>query len=134
MNLAAVMDQVGDRLDQIAGLRVFRYPPDKLPPPAAVVSYPETYTFDQTYGRGMDRLTLPVVIVEGKVSDRATRGRLAEYADGSGPRSVKAIVEGGSYTAFDSVRVASIDFDAVTIGGTDYMAAVFDLDIAGQGS
>ncbi len=35
MNLADVMDQVGDRLETIAGLRVYRYPSDSPAAPAA---------------------------------------------------------------------------------------------------
>lgn len=134
MNLDAVMEQVASKVDLIADLRVFAYPPDSLTPPAAVVSYPETYTFDETYGRGSDRLTLPVVVVVGKVTDRGTRESLAAYCDGSGAKSVKQAVETGGYTALHSVRVTGIEFDVVTIGGTDYMAALFSLDITGSGS
>lgn len=133
MNLADVMDEIATKLSTIPNLRVFPYPPDSLQPPAAVVAYPETYTFDQTYVRGMDRLTVPVVIVEGKPTDRSSRDRLAEYCDGSGPRSVKAALESGDYSAFDSLRVMSIEFDVVTIAGTDYLAALFDLDVSGSG-
>ena len=31
-------------------------------------------------------------------------------------------------------RLESIEFDVVSIGGTDYMAALFTLDIAGSGA
>ena len=134
MNLADVMDEVAAKLDTIAGLRCFAYPADAVQPPAAIVSYPETITFDETYGRGMDRLTLPVVVVVGKPTDRSSRDALAAYCHGSGARSVKAVVEAGTYTAFDTVRVTSIEFDVVVIAGTDYLAALFDLDVAGAGS
>jgi hypothetical protein len=97
MNLADVMDAVGDRLDTIAGLRVFAYPPGSVTPPAAVVSYPEGIEFDATYGRGSDRMTLPVVVVVGKASDRAARDKLGAYCDGSGASSVKAVLESGEY-------------------------------------
>jgi len=134
MNVGVVADQLAARLGTIAGLRVFAYPPDSLQPPAAVVGYPETISYDETYGRGSDRLTLPVVVVDGKVSDRATRTRLAAYADGTGAKSVKAVVESGTYTAFDTVRVAAAEFDVVAIAGTDYMACLFDLEIVGSGA
>jgi len=134
MDLAAVMDQIDARLGTITGLRHYAFPPDAVLPPAAVVSYPDTLTFDETYGRGMDRMTLPVVVVVGKVSDRTTRDLLAVYCAGSGASSVKAVVESGTYAAFHTVRVMSIDFDVVGIAGVDCMAALFDLDISGQGS
>lgn len=138
MDLAEVMDAIADRLKTITGppLRCFAYPPGTLTPPAAVVAYPDTYTFDATYGRGMDRMSLPVVLVVGKVSDRSARNQLAEYCAGEGARSVKAVLESDedSYGVFDTVRVEDIDFDVATIGGTDYISAVFTLDIAGPGS
>ena len=133
MNLADVMDEVATALEAIDNLRVFPYPPDRVEPPAAVVSWPDTYTYDETYGRGMDRLSLPVVVVVGRVSDRACREELGAYADGSGDRSVKEAVETGTYTACDTVRVESVEFDVVTIAGTDYMAALFTVDVAGSG-
>ena len=105
-----------------------------MTPPAAVVSYPETIDFDQTYGRGADKMTIPVVVVVGRASDRAARDALGAYCDGSGASSVKAVLESGTYTAFHTVRVESIEFDVVTIAAVDYMAALFDLDIAGSGS
>jgi hypothetical protein len=134
MDLADVMDALAARLDTIDGLRVHAHPPGTVTPPAAVVAYPEAVTFDATYGRGMDRMTLPVVVVVGKASDRTARDQLGAYADGSGPKSVKAVVESGTYTAFDTVRVMSVEFDVIAIGGTDYLAAMFDLDISGPGS
>lgn len=134
MNLADIMDAIATQLDTITGLRVTAYPPDQVQPPAGIVTYPDSYTFDGTYGRGMDRITIPVVVVVGRVYDRATRDLIASYCDGSGTSSVKAVIEAGTYTAFDTVRVESVEFDVVTIAGTDYMAATFNLDIAGSGS
>jgi hypothetical protein len=128
------MDEVAVRLDTIAGLRVWAWPPGSVTPPAAVVSYPETYTFDETYGRGMDRITLPVVVVVGVPTERQTRDLLGQYCDGSGAASLKAVLESGTYTAFDTIRVVDIDFDTVTIGGVEHVAALFTLDIAGSGS
>ena len=134
MDLAAVMQAVSDRLDTIDGLRCSAFPPGTVTPPAAIVSYPESIDFDQTYRRGTDRMTLPVVLVVGKVSDRATRNNLAPYCKGSGASSVKEVLESGTYTAFDQVVVQKIDFDTVSIADVDYMAALFTLDIAGSGA
>lgn len=136
MNLATVMDQVAARLRTIATLagRTSEYPPDSVNPPAAIVSYPDEYMYDETFGRGMDRLMLPVVVVVGKVSDRSARNQLGAYVDGSGGSSVKQILESGSYTAFQTLRVADVNFDTVTIAGTNYIAALFILDITGKGA
>lgn len=117
MNLATVMQEIADRLDTITGLRVYAYPPDNVQPPAAVVSYPETYTFDEAFARGMDRIPdLPVVVLVGRVSDRASRDRIAGYVDGSGVQSIKAVLEvgAGQPIAFTSGSRTS---DVVTLFG-----------------
>jgi hypothetical protein len=134
MDLGDVMDQVTTQLDTIAGLRCFGYPPDNITPPAAIVTYPEEMLFDATYDRGADTITLPVIVAVGKVHDRATRNLIDAYCAGSGASSIKAVVEAGTYTAFDTVRVTRAEFDIVTIGSGDYLAAVFDLDVIGNGA
>jgi hypothetical protein len=129
------MTQIATQLDTIAGLRCFPWSAGKIVPPAAVVGWPEEITYDATYGRGMDTLTLPVIVVAGRPTDRQTVALLAKYADGSGAASVKAVVEAGSaYTAFEAVRVTSVEFDVYTIGSVDYMGALFMLDIGGSGT
>lgn len=135
MNLDAVMTEVAGRLETIAGLRVFDHPVDKLTPPTAIVSLPEI-AFDETYGRGSDRYTLPVVLAVGKMNDRASRANLAPYVAGAGPSSVKEVLEDETvpYVAFDGLRVVSVDFDVVAWGAIPYLTATFVLDIMGDGA
>jgi hypothetical protein len=135
MNLVTVMDQVGTQLDTISGLRVTDFPPDNINPPAGYVGLPEDYEFDKTYGRGMDRINnLPVIVAVSRWPDRQAFARAAEYAAGSGAKSVKAVLEAGAYSAFHTLTVTGVVFDVLTIGGTDYLGALFTLDITGQGS
>lgn len=129
------MQQIADQIDTITGLRVRGYPADSITPPSALVTYPETYTYDATYGRGMDRIEeLPVAVLVGKVADRSTRDRITQYVNGSGPASIKAVIESGTYTAFHTVRVTGVTFDVVTIAAVDYLGATFTLDITGAGA
>lgn len=134
MNLLAVMKEVGDQIDTIPGLRVHHYPPNRITPPAAVVAAPDEYVYDETFGRGMDRITLPVVVMVGKVDARASWVKLSGYLDGAGPKSIKAVVEAGTYTEFDTVRATGVEFDVVQMASVDYLAAVVSLDIAGTGA
>ena len=136
MILSDVMDDVARRLNTIEGLRAYEFPPDSITPPAAVVTYPDTYTYDGTYQRGMDRMVLQLVAVVGRASDRASRDLLSIYVDGDGPSSFKRVLESKdlpAYTAFHSLRTTGVEFDVVTIAGVDYVAALFDLDIVGSG-
>lgn len=134
MNIANVMDEIGTALGAIDGLRVFAYSADRITPPAAVVELPDPITYDETLGRGADRLTMLITVVVGRFDARTARDLLAVYLDGSAATSIKAAVDGGTYTACDSVRVTEARPDSYTIGGTTYLGAEFQLDIIGQGA
>jgi hypothetical protein len=136
MIVGDIMDEVAARLRLATSLagRTFAYPPASVKAPAAVVTYPGEYNYDATYGRGMDRMTLEVVVVVGRPNERQTRDRITRYVDGSGPESVKALVDGSDYASCDSVRVTRAGFDLTVIGGTEYLAAIFSIDVAGRGA
>lgn len=133
MNLADVMDAVASQLDTIPGLRAFGYPNVEPRPPTAVVSFPLDYEYDMAYGRGADRMTLPVIVIVGRADERTARDLLSVYLDGSGLLSVKTVLESGIYQAFDTIRVMKVETDVQTFGGADYLTALFHLDIAGSG-
>lgn len=133
MNLDDVMEEIGQVLDGIDGLRVYPYPADMVTPPAAVLSYPEV-TYDETMRRGMDRYSHPLWILVGKVSDRGAKKVIAPYLDGAGSSSIKATLEAHTWQSCDSVRVQTAIPDVVTIAAVDYLAYQFTLDIAGQGA
>ncbi len=134
MRLDLVMDEAATVLAQISGLRVFAYPPDSLTDPAGYVSYPLSVDFDQEYQRGGDQFTdLPMVLVASRVTDRAARTTVAEWASGSGPNSVKARMEEHSWTSCDDLTVTSCEFGVETIAGAQYLAAVFKATVVGPG-
>lgn len=134
MDLAAVMTELAARLRTIGEFRsVFDYPPDAISPPAAVVSWPDTVTYDQTYRRGMDRMTVPVVVLVAKPSGKAARDQLAPFMRSSGSTSVKEVLESGEYTTCHTVTVTGAEIDVVSVAAVEYLGAVFNVDIAGQG-
>lgn len=135
MNLSDVAEEIAARLDSIEGLRCFSYPPAAIHPPVAIVlnPVPGDIQYDQTYGRGMDRMTLPVILLVGRGNERAATKNIRPYLDGSGAKSIKAVLDSGAYASFDEIRVTTSGVDGVSWGGTEYQAALFDLDIAGQG-
>lgn len=134
MNIANLMDELGAALEAIPDLRVFPFSVDKINPPAAIVGWPDPLTYDSTMARGSDQLTLPVFVLVGRFVARSARDTLAAYLDGSGAGSIKAVLDGGAYTACDSVRVATAEVQAITAGGVEYLGAVFDVEIFGPGS
>lgn len=129
------MDEIGERLGTIDGLRVKPYWANSVAPPAALVSLPDRIEYDQTYGRGSDSMDLEVLVLIGKASDRASRDKIARYANGSGEGSVKATLEATGYETCDDVRVVSCEFGTEPIaGGGAYLVAVFQLNITGSGA
>ncbi|GAA2855370.1 hypothetical protein GCM10010472_10830 [Pseudonocardia halophobica] len=139
MLLSQVMDQLGDAAATIPDLRAHPYYAENVTPPAAIVGWPDEYLFDTGMQRGSDRFTIPLIVVVGRADARSSRDRLAKYADGSGPESIKQVLEGWSPTppavkAWDSLRVESIEFGISTIAGKAYLAATFSIDIEGTGA
>lgn len=117
----------------IAGLRVYDWLVDNAQIPAAMIGFPETYEFDASFNRGVDRLQIPVHVLVGRITDRSSRDNMAAFVDGSGPASIKQRLEEGTYAAFNSIRVANVTFQTVTLAGVELLAATFNVDIWGSG-
>jgi hypothetical protein len=141
MNITAVMAEVAIAL---TGLGTDESPircevgnPPNLQMPGrgsvAVVPFPDTVQYDGAYGRGMDTIDQAIVLVVGKPTDRVTAERITKYCSGEGTYSVKQVLQNFPWTTCDGVHVTNAAFDAVTIGGIDYMAVEFAIEIWGQG-
>jgi len=134
MRLDAVMDEVATVLTGITGLNVFAYPPGSLTSPGGYVSYPRSIDFDAAYGRGEDGFAdLPIVLVVGKPNDKSSRDRVAVWASGDGPQSLKRHMEAHTWTSCDDLVVTSCEFDLEMIAGTPYLAAMFKATVVGPG-
>lgn len=133
MNLSLVMDEIADQIRTIDGLQVIAFPARSVIPPAAIIDFPDSYTFDATHGRGADVLTIPVFVIAGKVWDERTRDTLSGFVDGSGDDSIKAVIEGGTYSAFDTADVTEVEFTEIVLAGNSYFGAKFTVQIAGPG-
>ncbi|MEV4212920.1 hypothetical protein [Micromonospora sp. NPDC049662] len=135
MNLEDVSGELATALGTIEGLNVPEWGVQRVQSPAVVVTLPERIDYDATYGRGSDHYPdLTVIVLVANPTQPTARQAIAAYADGSGDRSVKAAIEAHEYTSCDSVRVAWAEFDTAKYAGTDYLAAIFHLDITGKGA
>lgn len=136
MNLTDVMAELAAKLES-TGARVSDYAADSIHPPAAFVGMPERIDFDQTYGRGSDTMTVPVVVLVARTDARAGHTLLKPYADGAGPKSVKAALDSSdtnTYVSCDIVRVSTVEFPVYVAGDIKYLSAEFSVDIEGGGS
>lgn len=128
------MEEIAAKLATITGLRAHAFPADSITPPTAVVGYPETITFDTTMGRGVDSMQLPIIVFTGRLTDRAAQELLGAYLNGSGSKSIKAVILAGKpWTAMSTVRVASATVEVLSVARIEYLAAVFMVDVTGPG-
>lgn len=134
MNLAAVMDEIGDVAETIPGLHVYRWPVDEATPPAAWPTYPAEMPFDAAFQRGTDRWSGGLLVVVGRVWGRAARDQLSKYVSGDGRDSIVAAFLAHDWRACAYARPTRAVPDAIQVGGVDMLAALFELDIAGPGT
>lgn len=129
MRLAEIMDAINDTA-LLAGVvdRGYEWPTLDVNPPCLVVGYPTDVIYDVTMQRGSDRARFPVWIVCGKADARSSRDAVAVYLS-DGAQSVKTALDGNLGGVVQSCRVTTTTFENVTIGGVDYIAAAFELDV-----
>lgn len=135
MNLADVMDALAARLAAELDMSISAVPGGPITPPMAQVQYPAAYSYDGTYGRGADTLEIPIIVVASMADPLSVRERLSAMTAGSGPWSVKEVLEGpgplldGTVT----VHVASVQFTTESLAGQQYAAAEFTVQLTGPG-
>lgn len=129
-SLEGVQTGLADALRTIAGLRVYDFPSDRVEPPAAVLSLPET-PYDVTLGGRSDELTFPLWVLVAKADDKAAYKEMIQYLEPEGTKSIRAVVEadrtlGG---ACDTVAVVNARPLFATVGGTEFLAVEFTLEV-----
>jgi hypothetical protein len=83
---------VAARLDTIAGLTVTTNPLATIVPPMALVT-DGTIEYDQTFGRGSDRLTIMVMVYVSLTASEKSVAEARLYKSGHGAKSIKAALE-----------------------------------------
>lgn len=140
MNINDVSAEIGDKLAAAEiGLRVLAWDADSISPPGVIFALPTEYEYDKTYGRGSDEFTLPIIVLVGKSDSRTARTSLGLYLNGSGPKSIKSVVDSHKvhnvYTSCDTVRVQQVsDIGPYVAGAITYLGATLDTRITGKGA
>ena len=136
MDLDDVCEEIRAALDDVPDLTVPELGVTRVHGPTAFVGYPEEIKYDQTYGRGCDEFSdlMVAVVVPDGADARSVRKTLARYADGAGPHSVKARIEGYAYDACDSVHVARCRFETGKAAGAPVIVAEFYCRVIGEGA
>jgi hypothetical protein len=116
----------------ITGLRVYDTVPDNVIPPAAVIGQ-LSLDFDLVFARGADSATCDVMVIAGRMSERAAQDYLDNLLQSTGNSSIKTKIEsdqtlGGSVT---SVRVVRAEPVSITVSGVEMLAYRFQVELWG---
>lgn len=133
MNWLAVKREITDAVGSVDRLRgrARHYSARKITPPAYFLDLPDIMTLHQAGDMSRWRLTFSVAV--GAVDAESSEIELSEFIDESGPRSVIRAVEDHLYVACSVVVVTEVEPAAMTIGGVQYLGAMFSSDITGKG-
>lgn len=135
INPATVRTAISARLATIDDLEVRDYIPDSLAPPIAIC-WPTTVHFDETMGRGVDQYMFSVAVLVDRVDSETGQAALDAYLAASGPRSIKAALEGGTPARtlgglVHTCRAESASVGSADIGLLTYLYAEFVFMVAG---
>jgi hypothetical protein len=116
----------------ITGLRVYDTVPDGLIPPALVIGQ-LSITWDLVMARAADSAEVDLILIAGRMSDRAAQDYLDSFLTASGTNSIKTKVEadqtlGGSVS---SVRVVTATPISLTVAGVEMLAYRFAVALWG---
>lgn len=127
--------QVRDALKtaiNVAGLRVYDTVPDGLIPPALVIGQ-LSIEWDLVFKRGADSATVDLILIAGRMSDRAAQDYLDSFLTASGANSIKTLIEadqtlGGTVT---SVRCVTATPVSLTVAGVEMLSYRFSVELFG---
>jgi hypothetical protein len=116
-------------------LVAYDYAAEAIIEPCLVVT-DVTIDYDQTFGRGLDAVTVKAVILVSRSDDRAGQKKLQAYLSGSGSASLKAAIEaaptlGGTCHDLRVVRCTGRRF--YQFGERQYVGAEIEVFIIGPG-
>ena len=126
---------LANRLATITGLRSTATIPDNPAPPVAVVM-PGRVNYDTAFGRGSDEYEFTIMLIVGRVADRASQTTLDTYCASSGSTSVKAAIEGDRSlggNALDCRVTAMTSQGSLAIGDVTYHTAEFAVTVIAGG-
>ncbi len=131
MTPSSVRDALKAKLN-ITGLRSYDTIPENVIPPAAVVGQ-LSIDWDLVFKRGADSASCDIMVITGRMSDRAAQDFLDSILTATGTNSVKTKIEAdqtlnGTVT---SVRCSRAEPMSVSVSGVDMLAYRFVVELYG---
>jgi hypothetical protein len=120
----------------ITGLRVYDTIPDGLVPPALVIGQ-ISITWDYTLANSLDRGSIDLILITGRMSERSAQDYLDGFLAASGASSIKAKLDAAptlpkaSVATVSTSRVATATPVSVSVSGVDMLAYRYTLELWG---
>ena len=120
----------------ITGLRVYDTIPDGLVPPALVIGQ-ISITWDYVFSRGLDKGSVDLILITGRMSDRAAQDYLDGFLVSSGASSIKAKLDAAptlpkaSVATVSSSTCISANPISVSVSGVEMLAYKYTLELWG---
>jgi hypothetical protein len=131
VTLEQIRQGIATNLSTISGLRTSWFVPDNPSPPIAIV-VPERVDYDVSFARGSDTYALNVLIIGGRINERAAQSSLDSFLDSTGTASVKTAIESDKTLggAAHSLRVADWSgYGPLAIGDAQYLTVTFRVTV-----
>jgi len=131
-SLTNIRNEIGNNLSSITGLNIYKYVPDMVEPPTAVVGVVERIEYDSTMARGSDVYTIPVLVYISRVDAQLSQESLDSYLQSSGANSIKAQIESDTTlnNEAQSVRVTdATDYGVYNVNNIDYIGVQFSVEV-----
>ena len=131
-NLTNIRNEIGNNLANISSLTVFKFVPDSIEPPTAIVGVMDRVNYDATMQRGVDKYEIPVYLYVSRVDAEDSQNTLDSFLISSGASSVKAQIESDTTlnNQAQSVRVMSAsNYGVYNINNIDYLGVEFIVEV-----
>tara|TARA_R100000353_G_scaffold120900_1_gene86031 strand:- start:73 stop:480 length:408 start_codon:yes stop_codon:yes gene_type:complete len=131
-NFTNIRNEIGNNLANITSLSVFKFVPDSVEPPTAVVGVMDTITYDESMSRGADKYSVPVYLYVSRVDAQDSQETLDGFLVSSGANSVKAQIESDTTLNGEaqSVRVVSAgNYGVYEINNINYLGVEFIVEV-----
>lgn len=131
MTPSTVRDKLKAALN-ITGLRVYDTIPDNVIPPAAVIGQ-ISIDYDLTLVKGCETGSVDVMVIAGRMSERAGQDYLDGLLASTGASSVRTKIEADPTLdgSVASVRVARAEPMSVTVSGVEMLSYRFVVEVWG---
>jgi hypothetical protein len=130
--LSLIRTGIGDALRSITGLRVAEHLPEQINPPLAVIQL-DRVDYHQAMVGGLRRFDFVVILVVGRMGERAAQDHLDRLIDYDGPDSIREMMEidptlGGTVWAAKVTAARAVR--PINIGDSNYLAVEFEIEVS----